>query len=72
MLRTHPLELEVCESSVRRRVRLHPLIAKSEASNLIELAIDSARKLVVEPPATVVLGLCSDTIHDVSYDFLFM
>ena len=37
----------------------------------LELAIDSARKLVVEPPATVGLGLCSAALHDVSYDFLF-
>ena len=29
-------------------------------------------EMVVEPPATVELGLCSDAIHDVSYDFLFM
>ena len=33
--------------------------------------IDSARKLVVEPLATVGLGLCSTAIFDVSYDFLF-
>ena len=72
MSRTHPLELEVCESSVRRRFRLHPRIAKSEASILFELTIDSARKLVVEPPATVGLGLCSGAIPDVSYDLLFM
>ena len=25
---------------------------------------------MVEPPATVGLGLCSAAIHDVSYDFL--
>ena len=30
----------------------------------------SAMKLVVEPPATVGLGLCSATIRDVSQDFL--
>ena len=47
MLRTHPLELEVCESSVRRRFRLHPRIAKSKATILIELTIDSAKKLVL-------------------------
>ena len=72
MLRTHPLEHEVCESTVRRRFRLHPRIEKSEASILIELTIDSARNVVVEPPATVGLGLCSDAIHDVSYDLLSM
>merc|ERR1712012_1109683 len=31
----------------------------------------SAKKLMVEPPATVGLGLCSAAIHDVSYDSLF-
>ena len=46
-------------------------MAKSEASILNELTIDSARKFVVEPPATVGLGVCSAAIHDISYDFLF-
>ena len=31
----------------------------------------SARKLVVEPPVTVVLGLCAAAIHDFSRDSLF-
>ena len=31
----------------------------------------SAKKLMVEPPATVGLGLCSAAVHDVSYDSLF-
>ena len=44
-------------------------IAKSEASFLIELTIDSTRKLVVEPPATVGLGLFSAALLHVSYDF---
>ena len=30
----------------------------------------SAMKLVVEPPATMGLGVCSATIRDVSQDFL--
>ena len=47
------------------------LHCESEASIPIELTIDSARKLVVEPPATVGLGLCSAAAHDVSYDFSF-
>ena len=42
-LREHSLELEVCERNVRSGFRLHPRIAKSEASILIELTIDSAR-----------------------------
>ena len=29
-------------------------------------------KSVVEPPATVGLGLCSGAIHDFSFDFLFV
>ena len=31
----------------------------------------SARKLVVEPPVTVVLGLCAAAIHDLFRDSLF-
>ena len=43
ILRGLSLEFEVCERNVRSRFRLHPRIAKSEASILIELTIDSAR-----------------------------
>ena len=43
MLRTLPLEVEVCERNVRRRFRLHPRISKLDAPILIELMIDSAR-----------------------------
>ena len=50
--------------------RVHSSIAKSEASVLIDLMTKSAKKLMVEPPATVGLGLCSASIHDVSYDSL--
>ena len=71
VLRAHPLEIEVCERNVLSGFRVHSSISKSEASVLIDLTIKSAKKLVVEPPATVVLGLCSAAIHDVSYDSLF-
>ena len=58
--------------NVRSEFRLHPRIATSEASIFfqVESAIMSAMKLVVEPPATVGVGLCSATIRDVSQDFL--
>ena len=46
----------------------HSSIPKSEASVLIDLTTKSAKKLVIEPPATVGLGLCSAAIPDVSYD----
>ena len=46
-------------------------IPNQEVSVLIDLTTKSAKKLVVEPPATVELGLCSDAIHDVSFDSLF-
>ena len=49
----------------------HSSIPKSEAPVLIDLTTKSAKKLVVVPPATVGLGLCSAAIHDVSYDSLF-
>ena len=49
----------------------HSSIPKSEAPVLIDLTTKSAKKLVVVPPATVELGLCSAAIHDVSYDSLF-
>ena len=46
--------------------------SKSEASALIDLTTGSAKKLVVvEPPATVGLGLNSAVINDVSCDTLF-
>ena len=47
-----------------------PRIAKSGAL-LFELTFDSATKLVLEPPATVGLCLCSGAVYDVSYDFEF-
>ena len=49
----------------------HSSIPISEAPVLFDLTTKSAKKLVVEPPATVGLGLCSDAFHDVSYDSLF-
>ena len=49
----------------------HSSIPKSEASVPIDLTTKSVKKLVVEPPSEVGLGLCSAAIHDVSYDSLF-
>ena len=43
ILRGQSLELEVRERNARSRFGLHPRIAKSEASKLIELTMDSAR-----------------------------
>ena len=43
---------------------------KSEASVLIDLTTMFTKKLMVEPPAMVRLGLCSAAILDVSYDSL--
>ena len=71
ILRGHPLEIEVCERTVRSGFRLHSRIAKSEASVLIEFTIKSIRKMVVEPPVTAGLGFCSAAIHDVLFDSLF-
>ena len=39
---------------------------------LFEFTNKSAKKLVVELPATVEFGLCSAAFHDVSYDSLFI
>ena len=44
--------------------------SKSEAAVLIDLTTKSTIKLVVEPPATVVLGL-SGAIHDVLRFFVY-
>ena len=63
-IRTHDhfsrtsLEFEVCRRNVRSGFRLHPLIFKSEALILIEFTINSAKKLVFEPPVTVDLSFC--------------
>ena len=62
VLRGHPLEVEVCERKVLSGFR---------APALIDCATRSVKKLVVEPLATVDLGLCSAAVHDVSYDSLF-
>ena len=35
------------------------------------MTTESAKELVIEPPATVGLGLYSAAVHDVSCDFLF-
>ena len=71
VLRTHPLEIEVCERNVLSGFRVHSSIPKSEGSVLIDLTIKAAKKLMVEPLTTVGLNLCSAAIHDVSYDSLF-
>ena len=51
--------------------RVHSSILKSEASALIDFTSRSAKKLMVEPSATVDLGHCSSAIFDVSDDVLF-
>ena len=48
----------------------HSSILKSEASVLVDLTTKSAKKLVVDTPATVGLGLYSQPF-DVSYDSPF-
>ena len=60
------------QDSVKRNVRsgfrLHPRIAKSEASILFELSTKSTRELVVEPPMTVGLSFCAVAVYDVPCD----
>ena len=60
------LGVQGVQRNVRCGFRLHPRIAKSEASILIEFTIHSAKKLVVEPPVTVGLSFCLAALHDVS------
>ena len=62
VLRGHPLEVEACGSSVLSGFRVHSSISKSEVSVLIDLETKSVKKLVVEPLATVDLGLNSAAI----------
>ena len=50
---------------------VHSSIVKSEASALIDFMSRSAKKVMVEPSATVCLGLNSAALHDVSCKFLF-
>ena len=73
VLCTRPLEIEVCERNVvsGSRVRSTLTHPRSQASVLIDLMTKSAKKLVVQLPATVELGFCSASIHDVSFDSLF-
>ena len=54
--RSISLEIKPCTRNVRSRFRLHPRIAESEVSVLFEFTINSAKKLVVEPPVTVDLS----------------
>ena len=70
VLRGHPLEVEACGRSVLSGLRVHSSISKSEVSVLIDLETKSVKKLVVEPLATVDLGLNSAAIL-MSDDFLF-
>ena len=59
---TRTLEVEICESKVLSGFRAHSDISTSEASVLIDLKTRSVKKLVVELPATVDLGLYSSAI----------
>ena len=70
ILHVYPLRSR-CAQECAKRIRLHSHIVCPESSIFIEFTIKSAMKLVVEPPATVGLGLCSAAIHDVSCDYLF-
>jgi hypothetical protein len=72
ILRGHPLQIELCERNVSSGFRVHSTIPKSEATTLIDLMVVAARKVMVQPPATVGLGLCSAPISGVSYDSLFV
>ena len=67
----HSSPVEVCEINVLSGFRVHSSIPKSEVSALIVVTPRFAKKVMVEPSATVGLGLTSDAIHDVSYDSLF-
>ena len=71
MLRTHPLEIEVCERSALSGFWVQSCFLKSENSVLIDLTTKSTKKLMAEPPALVGLGPCSAAIHVVSYDSSF-
>ena len=51
-----------CAQWILRAIKIN----KSEESVWIDLTIESARKLVVEPSTTVGLGLRSAAIHDIS------
>ena len=53
----HSSFLEFCERKVLSGLRVHSGIPKSEASALIDFATKCAKKLMVEPSATVGLGL---------------
>ena len=68
------------ECSFRRGVRKDCVLSafrvytsspKSEASVLMDRTTKSAKKLMIEPPATVGLGLCSAATPGVSHDSLF-
>ena len=63
----HSRSFETCERDVLSGFRMHSNILKSERSILIDFAIRSAKKLMVEPSATVGLGLNSTASHDVYY-----
>ena len=65
-LRGHPWSSRCVKGMFEADSELHPRIFKSEASILIEVTINSAKKLVVEPPVTVDLSFCLAALHDVS------
>ena len=48
----------------------HSRFPKSEASVLFDLTTKSVKKLVIEPPATVVLGLCFQLLFMMSFSTL--
>ena len=71
VLRAQSWEIEMCDRNELSGFRAHPSIPKSETSVLTDLMTKSVKKLMVEPSATVGLGLCSYATHDVFYDSLF-
>ena len=65
------LEIEMCTGMCKADSDCTHTSFVQNRQFFIEFTIKSAMKLVVEPPATVGLGLCSAAIHDVSCDYLF-
>ena len=61
----------ICESKVTKgnelcEYRVYSIIPKSEESALSDFTTMSAKKVLVKPPETVDLYLCSVEIHDIS------
>ena len=61
VLCTYPLEIEVCERECAQRTpsALSTQASPNQRRHSVDLTTKSAKKLVVETPATVGLGLCS-------------